>query len=612
MLRTSMSFEYSTANRRLGTWIFLLAVFVRVYVLFRLYGGSYVVDNQGDMRFYHAWGIRIAEGEWTDRQAFYGLPGYAYLLGAFYKIIGIYPLIVCLAHALVEGFVANLIFNIANLIFFTATRLRFAQVIAVLAGLGYVFYLPAQAFSAVLMPTVLLTAAFWAILRWCLTSKPPQRGWTVFGIGTGIGAMATIAAGIFFALPLVIAVLIRNETRKFALYTALLLIGVLLGCSPAILHNRLLAHDNVALSAHGGLNFFIGNNDEANGYLKIPSELHANQEQMLADSITVAEKAIGGTHPIKRSAVSAYWSDQAKAYIREHPFAWLRLLGQKIVNFWNAYSYDDLSLIHAFADENITTPGIEFGIISALGLAGMVVSLNSPLRASRWLIAAIALHLGSLLTVFITERYRLAAVPGLLIFSAYFIVQLWENAIAKKWSRIAIDSFVVFAATIFVTVPVPNQGAWALDAYNHGLRLLAANNFPAAENQLQLAWCYAPENENTNLALGNLFLSENQSDRAERFFTRTLRLNPQNTAALNNMGFIALEAKAWNQAAEFYSKTLEIAPANWLAAYQLASIYSQTGRPERALQTLDAGLALHPNQKALKQLRQEMIVPKTP
>ena len=606
MLRPPMTSDNSAGRFRIGSWIFFLTVVVRLYVLMRLYEGSYVVDNQGDMRFYHAWGVRIAEGQWTDHRAFYGLPGYAYILGALYKIIGIYPLIICFAQALVEGFVANLICNIANLIFSKAERPWFAQSVALTAGLGYVFYLPAQAFSAVLMPTVLLTAAYWAILCWCLTSKLPQRGWSIFGIGFGIGAMATIAASIFFTLPLVIAVLIRGEIRKFAFYSALLLAGVVLGCSPAILHNHLLAHDNVAISAHGGLNFFIGNNPEANGYLKIPSGLHASQEQMLTDSITVAEKAIGGTRPMKRAAISAYWSDQASAYIREHPAAWARLLGQKIVNFWNAYSYDDLSLIHAFADENITTPGIGFGIISALGLAGMMLSLNSPFRASRWLMAAIALHLASLLTVFITERYRMAAVPGLLIFSAFFMVQLWENATAKKWNRVAIDSFVVFSATIFVTVPVPNQGAWALDAYNHGLRLLAANKLSAAENQLQLAWRYAPENENTNLALGNLFLGKHQSDRAERFFTRTLRLNPQNTAALNNLGLMALEAKAWNQAAAYYSKTLELAPGNWLAAYQLTSIYSQTGQPELALQILDAGLALHPDEKALNQLRQEM------
>ncbi len=612
MLRPPMFLSATATRQQLGTWMFILTVAVRFYVLTRLYSGSYVVQDQGDMRFYHAWAIRIADGQWTDHQAFYGMPGYAYILGVIYKIIGIYPLIICFGQSLVEGFVANLICKIANLIFFNAEKTWLGGAVAVIAGLGYVFYLPAQAFSSVLMPTVLLTAAFWTIIWWCLKSEPPQNAKTIFGIGIGIGAMATIAASIFFTLPLIIAVLFRDGVRRCVLLGGLLLIGVILGCSPAILHNHLVARDNVALSAHGGLNFFIGNNPEANGYLKIPSGLHANQEQMLADSITIAEKAIGGRHPIKRSAVSAYWSAQANAYIREHPIPWLRLLGQKIVNFWNAYSYDDLSLIRAFADEDITTPGIGFGIISALGLAGMALSLVSPYRKSRWVFAAILLHLGSLLTVFVTERYRMAAVPGLLIFSAFFIVQLWENAFAKLWSRVAVDSLVAFSTAIFVTVPVPNQGAWPLDAYNHGLRLLAASNLPAAENQLQLAWRYAPENENTNLAMGNLYLSQHDSERAKRFFARSLRLNPQNTVALNDLGYIAMEKKAWDSAAAYYSKTLELAPGNWLAAYQLASIYSQTGQPNRALEILDAGLALHPDQKALKQLRQEITTAKTP
>jgi hypothetical protein len=39
-----------------------------------------------DMYFYHSWGIRILAGQWTDHQAFYGLPGYAFLLSLTYEL----------------------------------------------------------------------------------------------------------------------------------------------------------------------------------------------------------------------------------------------------------------------------------------------------------------------------------------------------------------------------------------------------------------------------------------------------------------------------------------------------------------------------------------------
>ena len=93
--------------------------------------------------------------------------------------------------------------------------------------------------------------------------------------------------------------------------------GVFLGASPAWIHNDFIARDPVFLSAHSGVNFWIGNNPVATGYPKFPPGLHAGQEAMLKDSITSAEKALG--RPLKRSEVSAYWSGKARAWVRAHP-----------------------------------------------------------------------------------------------------------------------------------------------------------------------------------------------------------------------------------------------------------------------------------------------------
>ena len=46
------------------------------------------------MGFYNNWALRILKGQWTDHQAFYGLPGYAFFLAAIYSVIGYTPFIV--------------------------------------------------------------------------------------------------------------------------------------------------------------------------------------------------------------------------------------------------------------------------------------------------------------------------------------------------------------------------------------------------------------------------------------------------------------------------------------------------------------------------------------
>ena len=65
-------------------WIFLVALFVRLFVLARLSASPYLVPESGDMKFYSDWALRIANGEASDPHAFYGLPGYAYFLALIY------------------------------------------------------------------------------------------------------------------------------------------------------------------------------------------------------------------------------------------------------------------------------------------------------------------------------------------------------------------------------------------------------------------------------------------------------------------------------------------------------------------------------------------------
>ena len=281
--------------------------------------------------------------------------------------------------------------------------------------------------------------------------------------------------------------------------------GIFLGASPAWIHNCFIARDPVFLSAHSGVNFWIGNNSLANGYPKFPPGLHAGQQAMLKDSIATAEKAAG--HPLKRSEVSAFWSQKARAWIQSHPLAWVKLLGIKIRNFWSAFQYDDLSIITALRDEAIIFPGPRFGLVAALGLPGLLLACWK-IPASRWIAAAVLLHMVSLLSVFVTERYRLAAVPGLLLFAAFGLWTLWREIATARYREAAIFLLLLFGSTAFVSLPQRNPTFWSLDSYNSGVRALESNNLRLARQKLDLAYAYSPANAGINFALGNLRLAE--------------------------------------------------------------------------------------------------------
>ena len=198
------------------TAVFLVALTVRLWVLCRAADTPEFLPNQGDMKFYNDWARRIASGVLTDHKAFYGLPGYAYFLAAIYKVVGFQPYIAALLQVVTEAFTATLIFRLAPLAFARQTEpddSRSLTLMSTLAALGWVFYVPAQAYGTVLMPTVYLIAAFWFVVWWCLRRRVvrPSPG-KFFGLGLLMGVVAMMVANILFLIPLVLAAIwLRHE-----------------------------------------------------------------------------------------------------------------------------------------------------------------------------------------------------------------------------------------------------------------------------------------------------------------------------------------------------------------------------------------------------------------
>jgi len=381
------------------------------------------------------------------------------------------------------------------------------------------------------------------------------------------------------------------------------LLGVAIGTSSCWLHNYFIARDRVFLSAHSGINFWIGNNPDANGYPRFPPGLRAGQAAMLQDSIDVAESTAG--HPLKRGEVSQYWSAKARDYVTQHPLAWLRLLGLKLRNFWNAFQYDDLSIITSFREQGVTTPGIYFGLLAALALPAMALTwYTAPL--GRWIVAAIFLQMLALLPVFTTERYRLVIVPGLAVFAALgLLFFLSKLASGKFWSVLAYTTLLI-ASTLFVSWPQRNPSLWALDAYNSGWQALESENLPLAERKLELARAYVPDNAEINFALGNLKLAQNDPATAQSFYRAVLDLDPKHKGAFNNLGVIALEASQFGEAERWFRSAENVDPRNAKMHFLLAKTLLKENDPEAARAEIETALRLKPEQREFNALKEEI------
>jgi len=393
------------------------------------------------------------------------------------------------------------------------------------------------------------------------------------------------------------------QGRTLVTRVGLLLTGLALGTSPCWIHNYLIAKDPVLLSAHSGINFWIGNNPEATGYPQFPPGLRAGQAAMLQDSITQAEAAVGRS--LKHAEVSAYWSTKAKAYVTSHPGDWFVLLARKLRNFWSAFQYDDLSIITSLREQNVIFPGVPFGIVAAFAVPGMFLGWSLALR-SRWILAAILLSMLALLGVFITERYRLVAAPGLLVFAAFGLSTLWQALSARVLKTAAIYLALLVLSTIFVAWPQRDPSLWALDAYNSGWQALESNNLPLAEKKLAVAYAYVPDNSETLFALGNLRLTQNVPTEAESFYRAALDLDPQHKGAFNNLGVIALDANRYSEAEKWFRRAEDVDPRNAKTHFLLAKTLLGKKDSRAAWSEVDTAIQLKPDQPEFKALKRQI------
>jgi len=590
-------------------YVFAGVLLIRVVVLARLTLSPFLLPTRGDMHFYDDWARRIVSGQFTDHLAFYGLPGYAYLLAALYKLAGYGPFVPALLQALLDAATAVLIYKISVAIF-SGTGMRCAQIAGLVAAGGWAFFVPAQTYAAILMPTVWLVFIFWLILWRIIRQKNAPGRCEALILGLLVGLTATAIATILFLIPLLISAIVLKpaisnhsqfRTRISAL--VLLFLGAAAGTSPCWVHNCLVAQDRVFLSAHSGINFWIGNNPSANGYPRFPPGLRAGQAAMLQDSIDAAESAAG--HPLKRGEVSHYWSAKARDYIQRYPAAWLRLVALKFRAFWSAFQYDDLSIITILREQKVTFPGIYFGLVATLALPMMLLLWNTaPL--SRWITAAIVLHLLALLPVFTTERYRLPIVPGLLVFAAFGLITFFNNVVAGKFNSVISYGALLAASTLFVSWPQSDPSLWALDAYNSGWQALESGDLTLAEKKLQLARAYVPTNPETNFALGNLRLAEGNSAAASAFYLATLELDNHHRGALNNLGVMALDGGKFDAAENWLRHAEDVDPGNAKTHFLLAKTLLAKDEHELAREEIEIAIRLQPNQIEFQQLKQKI------
>src|SRR4026207_925184 len=220
-----LSRQPSIRSHQISAYVFVFVFIIRLIALTRLTWSPFLLPIGGDMYFYDDWARKILHGQFTDHLAFYGLPLYAYLLALIYKLFGDSPFVPGLLQACLDAGTAALIYKISAHVFRKQAEpiWNSGRAIGVLAAVSWALFVPAQAYSVILMPTAWFVFVFWFLVWQIVRTEHAPKPVTSLFYGVIIGVTAMGIATILFIIPLVVGALLLkplSTSETLSVWTA--------------------------------------------------------------------------------------------------------------------------------------------------------------------------------------------------------------------------------------------------------------------------------------------------------------------------------------------------------------------------------------------------------
>ncbi len=584
-------------SRRFLLAILAVALILRLVHWWAVRDEPFFAQLAMDSQEYDRWAQEIAAGDWLGTRVFFQAPLYPYLLGTVYALAArsldaIYLLQVAVALA---GIVA---------LHRAAREMADERVARVTAGLAAVFG-PFLFYDVQLLKESLAVFTTCFLLWALVAARGGGRAGLWLGAGVVLGVLALLRENALLLVPFLLPLAWSRSGRTpgFLRHGGALVAGLALALAPVAVRNGVVGGAFLPTTSQGGVNFWIGNNPEADGTYRpiVPGKQIPALERQ--EPVRVAEQELG--RRLTPADVSAHWLGKALRWAGAHPGAFVRLQLRKLGMFWGWYEWPDavdyywvrgLSPVYRL-------PLVEFGTVSLLALAG----LWQVRRRAGPFAPALLFALGWMLSTvvfFLFSRYRLPVVPALLPLAAVPLVQLGEvwRARRRGWQMAATLAVLAFLLPHLAGF----QARMDLVHYNLG-RLAEERGDPAAAHEhYKAAFILDPHNFLACMNLGNLAARRGDWPTALRFFQRAAALEPRSDDVASNLGGVWLAVGDTAQAEASLDRALGLNPQNLSALHNKALLCARRGDLAGARELNRRLLEIDPQNPAALRLRDRL------
>ena len=635
LTRTSTHLSDRGAGAPLLLFVFALAL--RLIYAWELRESPFFDAPVVDAKTFLEQALAIAGGElWGGSEPFWQPPGYIYFLASLCWLFpDSYFVSVRVAQAIIGSLSCLLVVRLADRAF-GSRRLALGTGAAAAAYAGLV------QFEAELLAVGLEVFLYLLLLDRILHALTARddRSWLVTGLVGGLAAISRPNILLFLALLVPWVARLRPEQHKAEqnaghratvqpagraatlrplFFSGLGLMAVVLSVT---VRNVVVGGDVVLISANGGINFHIGNNAEQDRTVAIPPGMA--WEEMVTEPVRA-----GVTLPSQRSA---YFYRKALAYIADQPGDYAALMARKLYQFWSGpelkrnqdvyYARRHSQLLSWLLwDRVISFP---FGIVGPLALAGLVLTWHRRESALRLLRLFSLSYMASVLLFFVTARYRVPAIPVLLIFAAWTCRQLIIDWRSGRYRSLAVLGGAVAVLMVVLNLPVATvpdddaqlhfdlgevylrKGEYKRSArhslaaleltsgqYNYARHNLAVAYFhlgrhPDAVLEGQRAVEQNPRRADTRVLLGRAYGAIDQPRQAAAQFERALQLKAGSGMAHYYYGRLLYRSGRHEQAITHLAAARAQSPQDFRISYELARCHQRLGQLDKALALFEA------------------------
>ena len=232
------------------------------------------------------------------------------------------------------------------------------------------------------------------------------------------------------AIGLAVLLIVTRRLRP----AAILLAGLLVSLLPVAARNVLVSKQWTLLSSHGGLNFYIGNGENATGFYRQIPGVRPTIEGQETDVRRVAEAAVGRT--LSDAEVSDYFVGLARSWMTQHPGDAALLFAKK---FAYVFSAQHIALPHSYPfyayDAGTALRFLAVGpwLLLPLGIVGLVAADSGRPRSGYLIWASFVPLYGAAVAIFfVAERYRLPLLVPLCVGAGAAVDAALRQVAAKR------------------------------------------------------------------------------------------------------------------------------------------------------------------------------------